>query len=63
MTISHQLTVSHYIEWYIDFLFFNVKFNCYVVVELKVTEFKAEYVGQIIKYINYADKNIKYEII
>ena len=44
---------------YIDFLLFNLKFNCYVVVELKVTEFKAEYIGQITKYINYIDKNIK----
>ena len=37
---------------YIDILLYNVKFNCYVVVELKVTEFKAEYIGQIKKYIN-----------
>ncbi len=44
---------------YIDFLLFNVKFNCYVVVELKITEFKAEYIGQVMKYINYVDKNIK----
>ena len=44
---------------YIDFLLFNYKFNCFVVVELKVTEFKAEYIGQITKYINYVDKNIK----
>ena len=44
---------------YIDFLLFNYKFNCFVVIELKVTEFKAEYIGQVIKYINYVDKNIK----
>ena len=44
---------------YIDFLLFNTNFNCYVVVELKVTELKAEYIGQIIKYIGYVDKNIK----
>ena len=44
---------------YIDLLLFNVKYNCYVVIELKVTEIKAEYIGQIIKYINYVDKNIK----
>ena len=44
---------------YIDFLLFNVKYNCYVVIELKVTEMKAEYIGQITKYINYVDKNIK----
>ena len=44
---------------FIDFLLFNYKFNCFVVIELKVTEFKAEYIGQITKYINYVDKNIK----
>lgn len=44
---------------YIDFLLYNIKFNCYVVIELKVTEMKAEYVGQIKKYMNYVDKNIK----
>ena len=44
---------------YIDFLLFNVKYNCYVVIELKVTEMKAEYIGQVTKYINYVDKNIK----
>ena len=44
---------------YIDLLLFNVNYNCYVVIELKVTEIKAEYIGQITKYINYVDKNIK----
>ena len=44
---------------YIDFLLFNVKYNCYVVIELKVTEMKVEYIGQVTKYINYVDKNIK----
>jgi predicted nuclease of restriction endonuclease-like (RecB) superfamily len=44
---------------YIDFLLFNIKYNCYVVVELKVTEFKAEYISQVQKYMNYIDKNIK----
>ena len=44
---------------YIDFLLFNTNFNCYVVVELKVTELKAEYIGQIIKYIGYVDKNMR----
>ena len=44
---------------YIDFLFFNIKYNSYVVVELKVTEFKVEYISQVQKYMNYIDKNIK----
>ena len=44
---------------YIDFLLFNIKYNYYVVVELKVTEFKAEYISQVQKYMNYIDKNTK----
>ena len=44
---------------HIDLLLFNIKFNCYVVVELKVTEFKVEYISQVQKYMNYIDKNIK----
>ena len=44
---------------YIDLLLFNIKYNCYVVVELKVTEFKAEYISQVKKYMNYIDINIK----
>ena len=47
---------------YIDLLLFNIKFNCYVVVELKVTEFKVEYISQVQKYMNYIDKNIKEEM-
>ena len=44
---------------YIDLLLFNIEFNCYVVVELKVTELKKEYIGQIGIYMNYIDNNIK----
>ena len=32
---------------YIDLLLYNVEFNCYVVVELKVTRLKKEHIGQI----------------
>ena len=44
---------------YIDLLLFNIEYNCYVVVELKVTELKKEHIGQIQIYMNYVDKNIK----
>ena len=44
---------------YIDLLLFNYKYNCFIVVELKVTELKKEYIGQISTYMNYIDKNIK----
>ena len=44
---------------YIDLILFNYEFNCFVVVELKVTELKKEHIGQIEFYMNYIDKNIK----
>ena len=44
---------------YIDLLLFNILYNCYVVVELKVTELRKEHIGQIQTYMNYIDKNIK----
>ena len=44
---------------YIDLLLYNIKYKCYVVIELKVTELKKEHTGQIQTYMNYIDKNIK----
>ncbi len=44
---------------YIDLLLYNIEFNCYVVVELKVTELKKEHIGQIEVYMNYIDKNLR----
>ena len=44
---------------YIDLLFFNIEYNCYVVIDLKVTELKKEHIGQIQVYMNYIDENLK----
>ena len=44
---------------YIDILLFNYIYNCFVVVELKVTELKKEHIGQIQVYMNYVDKHVK----
>jgi predicted nuclease of restriction endonuclease-like (RecB) superfamily len=44
---------------YIDLLLYNIEYNCYVIIELKVTELKKEHIGQIQTYMNYIDKNIK----
>ena len=44
---------------YIDLLLFNIEYNCYVVVELKVTELKKEHIGQIQVYMNFIDENLK----
>lgn len=44
---------------YIDMLLYNIKYNCYVVIELKVTQLKKDHIGQIEVYMNNIDKNIK----
>ena len=44
---------------YIDLLLYNINYNCYVIIELKVTGLKKEHIGQIETYMNYIDKNIK----
>ena len=43
---------------YIDLLLYNIEFNCYVVIELKITKLKKEHIGQIEVYMNYIDKNL-----
>ena len=44
---------------YIDLLLYNIEFNCYIVIELKITELKKEHIGQIEVYMNYIDNNLK----
>lgn len=44
---------------YIDLLLYNIKFRCYVVIELKVTKLNSNHTGQIQNYMNYIDKNVK----
>ena len=44
---------------YIDLLLYNIEFNCYIVIELKVTELKKEHIGQIQIYMNYIDNNLR----
>ena len=44
---------------YIDLLLYNIEYNCYVVLELKVTELKKEHIGQIQVYMNYIDSNLR----
>ena len=44
---------------YIDLLLYNIKFKCYVVIELKVTKLNYNHTGQIQNYMNYVDRNVK----
>ena len=48
-------------DYYIDLLFYHLDLRCYVVVELKVDEFKPEYIGQIGFYVKTVDNTIKKE--
>ena len=44
---------------YIDLLLFNYIYNCFIVIELKLSELRKEHIGQIQTYMNYIDKNVK----
>ena len=46
----------------IDLLFYHIPSHSYVVIELKTTKFKPEYIGQLLFYTNYIDEYIKNEI-
>ena len=46
-------------DYYIDLLFYNIKLKCYVVIELKIGEFKPEYAGQLSFYLSAIDEQIK----
>lgn len=46
-------------EFFIDLLFYHARLKCYVVVELKATEFKPEHAGQLNFYLTAVDRQIK----
>ena len=48
-------------DYYIDLLFYNIKLKCYVVIELKVGEFKPEYAGKLSFYLTAIDEHVKEE--
>ena len=48
-------------DYYIDLLFYNTKLRCYVVIELKNTEFKPEYAGKLNFYLSAIDDILKHE--
>ena len=48
-------------DYFIDLLFYHTKLHCHVVVELKNTEFKPEYIGKISFYLSAIDEKVKSE--
>ena len=48
-------------DYYIDLLFYHLDLRCYIVIELKVTEFKPEYIGQLGFYVTAVNETLKKE--
>ena len=48
-------------DYYIDLLFYHLDLRCYIVVELKATEFKPEYIGQLGFYVTAVNETLKKE--
>lgn len=48
-------------DFYADLILYNIQLHAYVVVELKATPFKPEYMGQLNFYINVVDDTLRGE--
>ena len=46
-------------DFYLDLLFYHIKLKCYVVIELKSVEFKAEFAGKMNLYLSAVDDKLK----
>lgn len=46
-------------DYYIDLLFYHLDLRCYIVIELKTTEFKPEYIGQLGFYVTAVNETLK----
>ncbi len=48
-------------DFYIDILFYHLHLRCYVVIELKMGEFKLEYAGKVNFYLSAVDEQLKHD--
>ena len=56
-----RITLDNNTHYYIDLCFYNKILRSYVLIDLKMTDMKPEYVGQMNMYVNYYNKEIKDE--
>ncbi|HOW68393.1 MAG TPA: PDDEXK nuclease domain-containing protein, partial [Verrucomicrobiota bacterium] len=47
-------------DFYLDLLFYHLKLRCFVVIDLKVGPFKAEYAGKMNFYLNAVDDRLRH---
>lgn len=59
MGSQYHLAVSNK-DYYLDLLFYHVRLRCYVVFELKTTEFKPEYAGKMNFYLSAVDDMLRH---
>ena len=60
--VGNQYKISTFNnDYYLDLLFYHLELRCYIVIELKTTEFKPEYIGQLNFYITAVNKILKKE--
>ena len=53
---EYKLVTPSNEEFYIDILMYHVKIHAYVVIEVKLTKFKPEHLGQLMFYVNAIDE-------
>jgi len=56
---QYHLTVGHD-DYYLDLLFYHLKLRAYIIVELKVIEFKPEHAGKMNFYLSAVDAQLKH---
>ena len=56
---QYQLTVDGD-DFYIDLLFYHLKLRCFVVIDLKMKEFKPEYTGKLNFYLSAVDDMLRH---
>ena len=56
-----RITLDNNTHYYVDLVFYNKILRSYVLIDLKMTDMKPEYAGQMNMYINYYNKEIRDE--
>lgn len=57
---QHHLEVGGQ-DYYLDLLFYHLRLRCFVVVELKIEEFKPEFAGKMNFYLSAVDNQLRHE--
>jgi len=58
---QQRITLDNNTHYYVDLVFYNKILKSYVLIDLKMTDMKPEYVGQMNMYLNYYNKEIRDE--